>query len=308
MDKNNNRSNLLVLWVRLSRPLFLLGAALLYAMGVGIARYLGVSINWNLYLIGQAWVTMLQLSTHFLNEYFDALGDADNLNRTPFSGGSGLLGPGGMPRRVALLSGLVCLAGVASLTVLLIISGRPAPAVYLMMILAFLGSFFYSTPPVSLESTGYGELTTSVLVAYLVPAFGFILQTGELHRLVAMSAFPLTVLHLSMLVTFELPDYANDIKHNKRTLLVRIGWQNGMVLHNLLVLSAFVALGLAALFGLPRFVALPAFLTLPLGLLEIWQMRRIAGGGKPNWTALTLNAVAMFAVMAYLFTYTFWTH
>ncbi|HEX9030097.1 MAG TPA: prenyltransferase [Anaerolineales bacterium] len=305
---SDNRGNLLVLLARLSRPLFLLGGILLYALGVGIARYLGASIDWTLYVIGQAWVTMLQLSAQFLNEYYDALADSDNVNRTPFTGGSGILGPGGLPRRVALLAGLVCLAGVASLTVLLIVVGHPAPAVFLIMVLAFLGAFFYSTPPVSLEKTGYGELITSVLVAYLVPAFAFILQTGELHRLVAMSAFPLTVLHLSMLVTFELPDYANDVKHDKQTLLVRVGWQNGMLLHNLLVLSAFVALGLAVFFGLPRFVALPAFLTLPLGLLEIWQMRQIASGGKPNWTALTLNAVAMFAVMAYLFTYTYWTH
>jgi 1,4-dihydroxy-2-naphthoate octaprenyltransferase len=296
------------LFVRLARPLFLLGAALLYALGVGIARYLGVTIDWGMYILGQAWVTSLQLGSQFFNEYYDSPADQDNPNRTPFTGGSGAIGPGKLPRRTALFAGLACLAVVASLTVLLIASGRANPVSILIMSLAFLGAFFYSVPPISLEKTGYGELTTSVLVAFLVPAFAFILQAGELHRLVAMSTFPLTVLHLSMLLAFELPDYATDIKHEKRTLLVRLGWQRGMSLHNLLILGAFLAVGLAALLGLPRFAVLPAFLPLPLAALQIWQMRRIASGLKPNWTAVTLSAMVLFVSMAYLLTFAFWTH
>ena len=40
------------LFVQLSRPLFLLGAALLYALGAGIARYLGAELDWGAYLLG----------------------------------------------------------------------------------------------------------------------------------------------------------------------------------------------------------------------------------------------------------------
>lgn len=296
------------LFLRLGRPLFLIGAALVYALGVGIARYLGTPIDWGLYLLGQAWVWLLQLSTHFLNEYYDAEADAANPNRTPFSGGSGAVGPGGLPRQVALISALTCLTLVASLTVLLIRFADPSPALGLVMALGFLGAMFYSVPPVRLASSGYGELTTSILVANLVPAFSYLLQTGELHRLLAMSTFPLTALHLAMMLAFELPDYATDLKHQKRTLMVRVGWQLGMQLHNLLILVAYLLFGLALLFGLPDFVALPALLGLPFGLLQIWQMRRIAEGFKPNWTALTLLPVAIFAFTSYLVTFAYWTH
>jgi 1,4-dihydroxy-2-naphthoate octaprenyltransferase len=295
------------LFIRLIRPLFLLGSIVLYALGAGIARYLGVSLDWNTYLLGQAWVIVLQLSTHFLNEYYNAPADQDNPNRTPFTGGSGALGPGKLPRRVALVSGLACLAVVASLTVLLISQVQPSPAAYLIMLLAFLGSFFYSTPPVSLESSGYGELTTSILVAFLVPAFSFVLQAGELHRLVAMASFPLTLLCLAMLISFELPDFGTDFKHNKKTLLVRMGWSAGMTVHNILVFSAYLLLGLAVSFGLPPSIALPAFLSLPLALLQVWQMRRIAAGVKPNWTAVTLNGLVLFSTTAYLLAFAFWT-
>jgi 1,4-dihydroxy-2-naphthoate octaprenyltransferase len=298
----------IILFLRLSRPLFLLGAVLLYALGAGIAHYLGTIFNWGLFWIGLVWVLVLQLSAHYLNEYYNAPYDQENENRTPFSGGSGALGPGKLPRRSALIAALTTLTVLASLTVLVLAQWRIPLLPILIMGLAFLGAFFYSVPPVALERTGYGELTTSFLVAFLLPGYAFSLQTGEFHRLVAMVGFPLVALHLAMMVSFEFPDYANDLKHGKLTLLVRLGWQNGILLHNILVLSAFLLVGLALSFKMPVFAALPAFLSLPLALLQIWQFRHISRGLKPNWIALTLNSLAVFAAMAYLFAYSFWTH
>jgi hypothetical protein len=45
------------LFIQLSRPLFLLGAILLFALGAGIAKYLGATIDWGLYFLGQVWIT-----------------------------------------------------------------------------------------------------------------------------------------------------------------------------------------------------------------------------------------------------------
>lgn len=297
----------LKLFIRLSRPHFLLGGILLYGLGAGIARYLGTPIDWGLYFLGQAWITLLQLSTQYLNEYFDAPADIKNPNRTPFTGGSGAIGPGKLTRSTALYASIVCLTIVASTTVLLIRYGGLSPAAVLVMVLIFLGAFFYAVPPVRLEASGYGELTTSILVANLVPALALLIQTGDLHRLLAMSTFPLTLLHLAMLLAFELPDYATDMKFDKNTLLVRIGWEMGMRIHNFLITGAYLLLGLAILLGLPPAIALPAFLSLPLGVLQVFQMNRIAAGAKPNWTTTTLAAVTLFTATSYLLTFSFWS-
>jgi 1,4-dihydroxy-2-naphthoate octaprenyltransferase len=299
--------NNLRLFIRLARPHFLLGGILLYALGAGIARYLGVQIDWVVYLIGQVWGTLLQLSTHFLNEYFDIEYDLKNTNRTFLTGGSGALGPGRLPRATAFWSAAGCLAGVASLTVLLIDKGDLKPISAVIMVLIFLGAFFYAVPPVKLESTGYGELTTAILISNLVPAFAFSLQTGHLHRLLAMSTFPLTFLCLAMLLAFELPDYGSDLKYGKRTLLVRAGWQLGMNIHNLMILFGYLILAIAVILGLSVAIALPVILSLPIGLLQIWLMNRIAAGYKPNWTTLTAAGLLMYASAAYLLTLTFWT-
>ncbi|MFL7891005.1 MAG: prenyltransferase [Anaerolineales bacterium] len=291
----------------LSRPLFVLGGALVYGLGVGIARYLGAAIDWELYFLGQAYVTSMQLSAQYLNEYFDAPADKENKNQTPFTGGSGVIGEGKLSRETAMWAALTALTVLASLTVVLISVVQLSPLLIIIIILAFMGSFFYSTPPVRLANTGYGELTTSILVANLVPIFAFLLQYGEMHRLLVMTTFSLTALHLAMMIVFEFPDYLNDLKFDKYNLLVRVGWEKGMVMHNLLILTAFLLLGLAATFGLPLAIALPAFIPLPLGLLQIWQMRRIAGGSKPNWSTMSFTAVVLFGSVAYLLAFTFWT-
>jgi hypothetical protein len=67
-------------------------------------------------------------------------------------------------------------------------------------------------------------------------------------------------------------------------------------------------LGLAALAGLPISIWLAGFLTIPLGLLQIWQMKRISDGRKPNWNNLVITAALLFAASSYFLAYAFWTY
>jgi 1,4-dihydroxy-2-naphthoate octaprenyltransferase len=304
--ENKASEHPLILYLKMSRIYFLAGGLLLYFLGVGIAKYLGYTIDWMAAILGQLWVLTLQLATHFLNEYYNGPVDQFNPNRTPLTGGSGAIGPGKLSRQVALYSALFLLAFLASLTVVLLAMLDLPPEALLIMFLAFLGAVFYSTPPVRLEASGYGELTTSVLIGFLLPAFGFVLQTGSLHRLVAMSAFPLVTLHIAMLIAFEMPDYGTDMKYDKRTLLVRMGWENAMLLHNLMILVSFLLVLVAASFGYPWPIAIAALIPLPLGILQIWQMRQIAQGKKPNWLALALNGLIVFVAVAYMQAFSFW--
>lgn len=294
------------LFIQLSRPLFLVVAGLLFALGVGIAKYLGATIDWGHYFLGQAWITMMQLSANYLNEYFDYHPNAQNINHTPFSRSSGAIGPDKLPRTVAFWAAVTVLSIVASITVLLFHNIGFQTDLLFVMFFIFSGAFFYSIPPITLSSSGYGELIASIIVANLVPAFAFLLQANEYHRLLPMSTFPLTTLYLAMIITFELPDYAKDIKYDKRTLLVRLGWQRSMTLHNIMILTNYVLLGIALLYGMPSSIALPPLLLFPLGLYQIWTMNRIAGGAKPNWRLLTLAGALLFVLTAYLIAFSYW--
>ncbi len=290
----------LLLFVRLSRPLFLVGGALLYALGAAIARYSGHAIELRLLLLGQGVITALQLMTHYLNEYEDAEIDASNPNRTWLTGGSGVLGPDGLPRRTALNAGLVALAVAAVFASLLAVEGVRAIASWLTLALIFLGAYFYSAPPLRLARSGYGEVTTSLVVAGLVPAFAESLQSGSVSWLLVLSTAPLAALHFAMILAFETPDYGTDGRVGKRTLMVRLGWRPAMRLHDAALAFALAAMLFAGLNGAPQRVALGSLIALPLAAAQVWQMHRLRQGFRPQWRSLTAGGMALFALTAYL--------
>jgi 1,4-dihydroxy-2-naphthoate octaprenyltransferase len=284
-------------------------AVLLYVLGVGISRYLSGQVNWVSFFFGLTWAVLLLLGFQYLNEYFypETVYDDPAWRHTPFSGVSGAIGKGRLPRPVAFWAGLTCLTITASLTVLIIENLRLNLVGMLILGLILVGEFLFALPPLRLVSSGYGELIMAFIVVGLIPALAFLLQGHDFHRLLIMVAFPLTTLYLSMLLALEFPDYALDIKQEKKPLIVRIGWQRGMLLHNILILGSFVILGIAFVFGLPLSIGWPIFLVLPIGLFQIWMMNRIADGAKPNWNLLVLIALTTFGLTTYLLTFAFWT-
>lgn len=287
------------LFIRLTRPIFLAGGALLYALGAAIAYYLGRTIDPGSYLLGQGLVLCIQLMAQYLNEYFDFTGDRANQNRTALSGGSGVLGSEGLRPQVALYAAISVLALAASLATVLLMTTGSSLTAWLILGMGFLGAFAYSAPPLRLVSSGYGELMASVLVAALVPSFGYALQSESLHLMLALASFPLVALHMAMLIALELPDYTADQKSGKHTLLVRLGWRMAMRIHNGAIILAALSLIGATLIGLPIRIAISMAIALPLAAAQIWHMWRIRRGLTPLWRTLTLGAVALFVLAAY---------
>jgi len=143
-------------------------------------------------------------------------------------------------------------------------------------------------------------------MTFFIPLFGFESQSQDIHRLILMIALPLFSLRMSAILTYELSTYADDIKSLKPTLLIRIGWQNGMFLHNALILFAFLLIALAVVFGLPLPIALPSMSALILGILQIWNMHKIAEGKKPNWRAMMVGDLSLYLLVIYFLAYSFW--
>jgi len=293
-------------FLRLSRPIFLLGGIALYALGALVARYEGYPLDWGAYLVGQLFVSSLQLMTHYLNEYWDMEVDQLNKSRTLFSGGSGVLSGGELPREVALNAAFVCMAVNSASAIALVFQYRAGPAAWAIMLLALLGALFYSSPPLKLASTGYGELTASVIVAGLVPAFAHLLQTGRPSLLILLATAPLVVFHYAMLIAFEFPDFLSDEAAGKKTLLVRIGRRNGATLHNTLIVAALVLATVNSFIGLPIKVAISVAITAPLALWQVISVRNLQRGEPVSFQRLTFGAVALFALTTYFIAFSFW--
>lgn len=286
--------------IRTVRLPFLLEGVGLFALGAGIAHYLGISLDLGLYFGGQIWVTAAQIGALSLQAYFHlAQQPGRMLSDNPLL----------TTRLLLLLSAAFHFTVVATITVALLANGRASPPTLVLMLVMFLTAVFYSAPPLRLEFSGYGAFVVTVGVVIITPAFAFLLQGGELLRLMAMSTFPLACLRLALALVAEFPLYAEELRNaadNRRTMLVHMGWERGMILHNLLCLTAFILLALAVAFGMPLLVASPAFLLLPVAAWQIFRMTRIANGAQPQWRSMILTSAALYGAMVYLLTFGYW--
>ncbi len=296
------------LFIRYIHPWMLLAGIVSYILGSGIARYLGNTILDVRFWGGMLAVILLQLASYLLKLYYDLeeaggplrqirndVEDIDKITAQRLSKPS-----------VLLLSFTVMTAG-AAITVLLVAQGAIHFSGVLILGAAFLLSFFYGVPPLRLAHKGYGELSEAVLISSLFPALGFIIQTGDLHRLLAMLTFPLLTLFLAMRLAQSLEHYARDQKLARQTMMIVLGWQRGMQFHNVLILTGYLLLVMALTFGLPWSLTWPGLLTLPVGLFQIFQMTQIASGGKPSWRLLRLTSLATFGLTLYFLTLAIWT-
>jgi 1,4-dihydroxy-2-naphthoate octaprenyltransferase len=291
-------------FIQNSRPLGLLAGMLLYALGGGVIAYLGESIDWSVYWLGQACVILLQLSSSYLLVYYDRLQEIRRAARATKN-------PRADQQYRALTSGYLLAAVTtltmgAMLTVLLLSRGELSPASLLILGLAFLFAFLYAVPPLRLAYTGYGELIAAVLLTNLIPAFAYLLQGGELMGVLGVLSFPLTTLYLAFSLATSLENYFAEIKRGRQNLMIRLGWQRGMFLHNLCILIAYLTIGLSVFFDLPWTLTWPRLLTLPLGLFQVWQIWQISQGAKPRWRLLRITAAASFAITVYLLVFTLW--
>lgn len=289
-------------WLRLARPHVLLGGALLYGLGVAIAHYLLRPIDPARFWLGLGLVAALQLAGGLLHEHHASSPGPTRRGRTGFDVGDTTPRRDGLPGQAPFHGAAVCLALAASLATVGLTRQMIPPVGWILLLLGLLVAVFYSQPPLRLVHSGYGEISASVGMAGVVPAFAFSLQTGELHGLLFTASLPLVSLHFAMLLVLSLSDYAADRERGRRTLLVRLGWPSGLRLHDAAVGFAVLALVWGAVSGMPWRVALGVAIVLPLAAAQTVQLNRLRAGRPPAWGALTAGAVGLFGLSAYLLT------
>jgi 1,4-dihydroxy-2-naphthoate polyprenyltransferase len=287
-------------FVRLGRPIFLVGGVVLYGVGAAVAAFQGSRLDWARFAWGQLAVSSIQSMTHYANDYFDL--DADRANRTPtvWSGGSRVLPNGELDPRIALNTAAV-LAGVALFATLIlyfVLSAKSGAALALLAALAL--AWAYSAPPLRLHSRGLGEIDTAVITTMLVPFIGYQLQAGRIDPIVVTAVAPLFLLQFAMLIAVEFPDEMGDAAVGKRTLVVRIGGQKAGLLYVFTLGVHYALIPVWNTFGMPSLVAASLLATFPIAIY-LWVL--VAGGGDRHripWNRVAFLSTALLAGSAVL--------
>jgi 1,4-dihydroxy-2-naphthoate polyprenyltransferase len=217
----------------------------------------------------------LQVGTNYANDYSDGIRGTDEARVGPVRlVASGLATPTAVKRAAFVSFAVAAVAGL----VLAAVAGWWLIAVGAACIAA---GWFYTGGPRPYGYAGFGELFVFVFFGLVATAGTTYVELGRLTGLAVLSAVPVGLLAVALLIVNNLRDIPGDSVAGKRTLAVRVGAPATRVLYSAAVLTPFVVVVAIAV---SRPWALLAFGTLPLAVAPV--RRVLAGDEGPQLVAV----------------------
>ena len=191
----------------------------------------------------------------------------------------------------------IVIAGIIGLVLQLLY--QTGPYTLLLGCLGALPGFFYSTRPIRLVQTGWGEPFIGLCYGWLPVACAFYIQSAYLHPMIHWVSVPIALSITNVILMNEFPDYAADRTVGKRNLLVRLGkpWVKGIYM-------AFCVLSWVAMFVSVR-AGVPGsalYVYVPVMSLSLIVMSLFAAGKERN--PKTLEAMCALTIAVNLATTT----
>jgi 1,4-dihydroxy-2-naphthoate octaprenyltransferase len=278
--------------------MYLLLTILAYTFGLGLAHYLGEPSRLDAQFLGGTIVVLLLAASGLFGASFrpfhepiipeETRSERERLRRLSLAFGVAFLAVAGMLFFLLQRIGLITLDSALLL------------AAFAVLALA------NALPPVRLSNRGFGEIVDAFLIASLTPILAFILQTENFHRLLSILTFPLFLVALACFLALNFPNYADDLKYERRSLLTALTWQQAVPIHHLLLVAAYLLWAAGPLFGISFGLLWPMLLTMPLAVWQIWTLNGIANGATPFWKLFKISAFAIIGLSTYLLALAFW--
>jgi len=246
-------------WFMEIRGPFLALSLVLTPIGGAIAWHDG-SFNLGYFLLAWIGAILAHVSVNVLNEYFDYKSGLDfHTQKTPFSGGSGMLTAGLIEPRQSYLLGVACLLVDAAIgAYFIIVQGWGLLPVIL---LGGLFTYFY-TP--YLARWRVGELAAGLGLGTLVVLGSYFVQTGRYTWEVILASLAPGFLTANLLLLNEFPDLEADRQVGRRNLVMALGRKKAAWLFVALLVCTYLSIGLGVAFGFMPWPVLITLLTVPL--------------------------------------------
>ncbi len=254
----------LKIWFLETRPQFLLLSVVLAFLGTCIAWYDG-TFHLGYALLAFVGLMLAHISVNTLNDYFDYKSGIDlEVQRTPFSGGSGILPPGTLKSRQVFWLGLGSLLLAIPIGIyFVIVSGWQLVP---LLVVAALCVVLYT--PVILKTywpewaPGLGMGALPVMGAYFV-------QTGEYTWPLVIASVPSFILVHNLLFINEFPDVEADKKGGRRTTPIVIGMAKSSRVYSALTIMVYLWIIGSVVARVMPVYSLIALLTLPFAIKAI---------------------------------------
>lgn len=187
------------------------------------------------------------LSANLINDYADSKSGADWQDKKfyEFFGGSKLIQADIFSEKF-YLNLAILFAVISTLSVIFLALALKSWLVIVLYAVIIILGWSYSGKPFQFSYNRFGEVIIFILFGPVLVMGGYFIQTGIFPDLKSfMLSLPFGLLTTAILFVNEVPDYQEDRKSGKFTLVSMTGQRKAYIIYYFLALSVFLSIGLS---------------------------------------------------------------
>lgn len=285
------RPSALSIWLQASRPATLLVGIAPVLLGTAFA-YAANGFNAFTAFLALLVAVFIQIGTNFANDYFDFKKGADTEERLGPARVTqkGWIQPEQVKKACILMFALAFLCGLALVTQthwLLLVVG----------IVSILSGIAYTGGPFPLAYNGLGDIFVLIFFGPVAVVGTYYVQTLQIDDAPLIGSLTIGLLATAVLVVNNIRDRNTDVKANKKTLVVRLGYQFGRTEHIFCILAPFLITLVGVGKGLFPRLAVVVMVLLPFAMREIVGVRQKDGAALNAHLAGAAKLTALFALL-----------
>ncbi len=257
-------------WFLATRPKTLAAAAVPVSVGTAVA-YASGHLTWLPAIAALVGAVLIQIGTNLANDYFDFKKGADTHER---------LGPlrvtqAGLLSETAVRNAMIGTFALSAVvgSYLVAVGGWP---IAVIGVLSILSGVAYTGGPFPLGYNGLGDVFVFIFFGIVAVTGTYWVQALTWSNVALLSAVPVGLLSVAILIVNNYRDIDTDVKAGKRTLAVRMGRKPTQVQYGVTLLVAYCVPVFQYITGYSEWILLP-LLTIPIAIIRIREFLTRSG-------------------------------
>jgi len=231
------KSGSLKAWLTLPRFQFLPLTLIMVSLGTAIAAYEG-DFHFGHFLLAMVGSILVHVTVNVINDYHDYVDGIDlNTQRTPFSGGSGVLPLNLLKPKQAFWFATICLlVAMAIGFYFVMVKGW---LLFPLLLLAGFSAYFYN---VYLARWHVGEIFAGISFGPLLVLGSYYVQTGSYSWETLVASLAPGLLTSNLLFLNEFPDWEADRKGGRKHFVISLGKRDASYLFVVFLITSYLCI------------------------------------------------------------------
>ncbi len=272
-------------------------------IGTALANFYGEGNNF-IFILALLTAIGLQITSNFANDYGDGVKGTDNEERI---GPKRVLQSGLLSRR-ELKRGIIVsiIINIILVVTVVYLSFGLQNIEYILLFIALGGLSIWAAIKYTVGSSAYGyrglgDVFVFVFFGLLAVVGSMFLYTKQITAMSILPAISIGVLSTAVLNLNNLRDHDSDKNAYKNTLVVRMGYANGIIYHTILIIIGIVSMLAFVILNLACYAQLvPLVVFIPI-LLHLGRVHKLENPSllDPELKKLALS-IFMLAILFYI--------